>query len=291
MSYLRFNVKKTIKENFSGTNILADSLNNIRNFDADRLVVIDSLRVDEHMRLTITKKVKAILPLMVGDTIIVSQDRYNKELLFNIQRHSNIVDTWVVRRRDPTTIVKNTNSKKTVKTYQEQLGEINKSRSQDAGTNCYSDNKGNNNNDTHILLIDDEEDLLTVYKLFLSSAGYTNLKAFSDPREGLKHVVDLKDPCYYNLAILDIRMGGINGMQLYQMLKIVHPNIKALFVSALDAAEEIITFFPGLKPSDFIRKPIEQEHFIKRVKETLFYSTTIAFMTLIETMTLICNFS
>ena len=89
-----------------------------------------------------------------------------------------------------------------------------------------------NDNDAKILLIDDEEDLLTVYKLFLSSAGYTNLKAFSDPREGLKHVVDLKDPSHYDLAILDIRMGDINGIQLYQILKIMRPNIKVLFVSA-----------------------------------------------------------
>jgi two-component system, OmpR family, response regulator ChvI len=141
--------------------------------------------------------------------------------------------------------------------------EIIKNKSENVSSNYYNDN------DAKILLIDDEEDLLTVYKLFLSSAGYTNLKAFSDPREGLKHVVDLKDPSHYDLAILDIRMGDINGIQLYQILKIMHPNIKVLFVSALDAAEEIMTFFPGLRPSDFIRKPIEQEHFIKKVKDIL----------------------
>lgn len=64
-------------------------------------------------------------------------------------------------------------------------------------------------------------------------------------------------------------MGEINGIQLYQILKIMHPNIKVLFVSALEAAGEIMTFFPGLRPSDFIRKPIEQEHFIKKVKDIL----------------------
>jgi DNA-binding NtrC family response regulator len=58
-------------------------------------------------------------------------------------------------------------------------------------SNYFNDNELNDN-DAKILLIDDEEDFLTVYKLFLSSAEYTNLKAFSDPREGLKHVVDLR---------------------------------------------------------------------------------------------------
>ena len=88
---MRFNVKR-IQEKFLERNLLADSLNKIRNFDANRLVVIDSIRVDEHIRLTITKRVKDVFPLMAGDTILVSQDRYNKDLLFDIQRHSNIVD-------------------------------------------------------------------------------------------------------------------------------------------------------------------------------------------------------
>lgn len=263
---MRFNVKR-IQEKFLERNLLADSLNKIRNFDANRLVVIDSIRVDEHIRLTITKRVKDVFPLMAGDTILVSQDRYNMDLLFDIQRHSNIVDAWIVRRRNLTNIANKTKSRTSVKTYQDQLGEIIKSKVENVSTN-HHETKGNNN-DPNILLIDDEEDLLTVYKLFLSSAGYMNLKAFTNPREGLKHVVDLKDPSYYDLAILNIRTKDINGIQIYQMLKIIHPKIKALFVSAVDAAEEFVDFFPGLKASNFVRKPIEQDDFVKKVKDTL----------------------
>ena len=81
--------------------------------------------------------------------------------------------------------------------------------------------------------------------------------------------MDLKDPSYYDLAILHIRTRDINGIQLYQMLKIIHPKIKALFVSAVGAAEEFVDFFPGLKASNFVRKPIEQDDFVKKVKDTL----------------------
>ena len=197
----------------------------LKNFDLNRLLVIDSIRVDEHSRLTVTKRMKDVLPIMAGDTITVFQDRYNKDLLFDIQHQSNTVNTWVIRK-SPITISNIVEGRTTVKTYQEHLAEIIKNKSENVSSNYYNDN------DAKILLIDDEEDLLTVYKLFLSSAGYTNLKAFSDPREGLKHVVDLKDPSHYDLAILDIRMGDINGIQLYQILKIMRPNIKVLFVSA-----------------------------------------------------------
>nr|MDP8941459.1 hypothetical protein [Thermoproteota archaeon] len=62
-------------------------------FDSNRLIAVDTIRVDEHSRLTFTKKVKNIFPILAGDTIVVYQDKYNsKELLFKIQRGSNVVD-------------------------------------------------------------------------------------------------------------------------------------------------------------------------------------------------------
>ena len=77
MNDLRFNIKRKIQKKFFEANLLADSLNKMRNFDANRLVVIDSIRVDEHIRLTITKRVKEVFPLMAGDTILVSQDVFS----------------------------------------------------------------------------------------------------------------------------------------------------------------------------------------------------------------------
>ena len=38
---------------------------------------------------------------------------------------------------------------------------------------------------------------------------------------------------------MDIRMPGINGIQLYSKLKVMNPDIKVLFLSALDAVEEL----------------------------------------------------
>jgi hypothetical protein len=70
-------------------------------FDSNRLIAVDTIRVDEHSRLTFTKKVKNVFPIVVGDTIVVYQDKYNKkELLFKIQRGNNIVDNWIVKRKD-----------------------------------------------------------------------------------------------------------------------------------------------------------------------------------------------
>ena len=45
----------------------------------------------------------------------------------------------------------------------------------------------------------------------------------------------------YDLVILDVRLPGINGIQLCKIMRSIRPDIKVLFISALDSAEEFIT--------------------------------------------------
>ena len=116
-------------------------------------------------------------------------------------------------------------------------------------------------------MIDDEADILLTYKSFLDTEGY-KIATFSDSDEALDHITRL-DPSFYKLAILDIRMPSLNGLQLYHRLKAINSSMKILFVSALDAAEEVLTIVPELTYGDFMKKPVNQKHFLARVKELL----------------------
>jgi CheY-like chemotaxis protein/class 3 adenylate cyclase len=121
---------------------------------------------------------------------------------------------------------------------------------------------------TNILLIDDEEDILLTFKEGLASEGY-NVEAFVDPTEAFTHFVNV-NPSHYNLAILDIRMPGLNGLQLYYRLKAINRNIKILFVSALDAVSELISVLPDVNTAhDIIKKPVALDDFIRTVKIAL----------------------
>jgi two-component system, OmpR family, response regulator ChvI len=64
-------------------------------------------------------------------------------------------------------------------------------------------------------------------------------------------------------------MPQINGIQLYQILKIINKNIKVLFISALDAVEEVMSMFPEVKPSSIIRKPVSSKYLIEKVQESI----------------------
>ena len=127
---------------------------------------------------------------------------------------------------------------------------------------------------TNILLIDDEPDTLFTYESFLSDEGY-NVKTFSDPQEGLEHFFQLPDPSsHYQLALLDIRMPKLNGLQLFHKMKALSPKIKIMFCSALDVAQEVASILPDIDHEHFIRKPVEREHFINRVNSAVASNST-----------------
>ena len=122
---------------------------------------------------------------------------------------------------------------------------------------------------TKILVVDDEPDTLFTYESFLSDEGY-NVKTFSDPQEALKHFFQLHDPSsHYKLALLDIRMPKLNGLQLFHKMKAFSPKIKIMFCSALDVAQEVTSVLPDIEYEHFIRKPVEREHFINKINSAL----------------------
>jgi two-component system, OmpR family, response regulator ChvI len=127
------------------------------------------------------------------------------------------------------------------------------------------ENKSKNN----ILLIDDEPDVAFTYKSILNEEGY-NVHAFTDPRQALGHFSQL-DPLYYKLILLDVRMPNANGFQLYYKFKAMNPDVKIIFVTALDVmGEELASMLPGFSAEhDLIKKPLSKDQYINKIKSVL----------------------
>jgi two-component system response regulator ChvI len=118
-----------------------------------------------------------------------------------------------------------------------------------------------------VMLVDDEPDILAIFKTYLTSEGY-EVEAFSDSYMALQSFAR-SEPRHYDLLVLDIRMPTINGLQLYQRLKAVDPYVRVIFMSALEATDELVSILDGVKTVDVIRKPIDRKHFIQKVKATI----------------------
>lgn len=257
---MHFNNKK--EENI---NSLSPSVFEALNFNLNRLIAVDTITVDRNSRLTFSKDVRRILRIEPGDKISVYRDKYNaNEALFRIQRGRNLVNNWKLKRevvgidydekKYPVSTV-STSTLNGLGTY---------SCGNAAPYRVRIDNKIRN-----IMLVDDEQDTLYSLQLILSDEGY-NVIPFSKPREAVKNLIDLNDSSTkYDLAIIDIRMPELNGIQLYQILKIIDKKIKVMFISALEATDEILSMFPEINSSNIVSKPVSRSYFVDKVKEII----------------------
>jgi CheY-like chemotaxis protein len=230
--------------------------NRLETYDKNNVIAIDTLRVDDHSRLTLTKRFRNIFPIESGDVIAVYQDVETNNLILEVQHADNKVDPWIVKRTD----IDNNN-----------LISTNERTVADTSSPIF--NNGTRQNEQqkrsiNVMVVDDEPDMLLIFKtLLLTSKGY-NVKTFEDSQEALKHFTEVNRRPHYDIVISDIRMPKPNGIQLYPLLKEVDPNIKVLFVSALDAAEELTSLFPDLG-SSIIKKPLDEEPLLSAIKKVL----------------------
>lgn len=284
---MRFNAKKdqeqsdehssaiTSFDRFPSNDSLSPSAQNLSDYvknNKGQLTPIDILNVDTHSRLTLTKKFKKIFPIEPSNKVMIYQDNFSKSLVLEVQSDFNginkSISTYIV-----TKIKGKTSTSQSFNASMQTRADVWKDKEE----NNKEKNIINNNDLRHkntlsnipILLVEDDKDILQSYILLLKLEGYNNIKTFSDSREALIHVVDPKFSRFYRLVITDIRMPGINGMNLYRILKILNPSIMAIFATGLDAAEEMMSVYPEINHKDIIGKPASKDMFVKTVNKKI----------------------
>jgi DNA-binding response OmpR family regulator len=119
-----------------------------------------------------------------------------------------------------------------------------------------------------ILVVDDDSDVGLSLKLILEVYGF-EVVSFTDPETASESFT----PYSYDLAILDIRMSGLSGFDLYKRLKSKDHNIKALFLTAVREFGEYDEFkdlvFPKMGERHFIQKPISDVGLLEQIYSIL----------------------
>ena len=120
-----------------------------------------------------------------------------------------------------------------------------------------------------VLVVDDELDIAQTLRLILESSEFT-VDIFTDAKEALGTF----RPAYYNLAVIDIRMPGMNGFELYSEIKSIDYKIKVLFLTALTDLHDYDDFkskvSPRLHQRHFVQKPVDKDQFLDQVYFILF---------------------
>ena len=113
-----------------------------------------------------------------------------------------------------------------------------------------------------IALVDDDRNILTSVSIALESEGY-RVETYTDGASALEGL-SARPP---NLAILDIKMPRMDGMELLRRLR-QKSDLPVIFLTSKD--DEIDELF-GLKmgADDFIKKPFSQRLLVERVRAVL----------------------
>jgi DNA-binding NtrC family response regulator len=93
--------------------------------------------------------------------------------------------------------------------------------------------------------------------------------SFTDPVIALEHFSDNKDA--YALVIADLRMPGLNGLELLKKVKTSNPNVRTILMSAYNFEEDIL-FLKYMEEGiidSTIDKPVIMNRLYKRVRDEL----------------------
>ncbi len=106
-------------------------------------------------------------------------------------------------------------------------------------------------NQLRILVVDDDETLRSVLSNELKNEGYI-VETAADGDEAIKIVKQRK----FDLALLDIKMPGVDGFQVLQYLKKEHPVIKVIMLTGFADLKNAIEA-KKLGADDFVSKPYD----------------------------------
>jgi len=114
-----------------------------------------------------------------------------------------------------------------------------------------------------IMIVDDEEGLCRMMATILMDEGHA-VRTFNDPQEA----VNLFRPNIWDLVISDIKMPGMNGLELLQRIKACEPDIPVIIITAFATVEMSIQALRN-GAYDMLTKPFEPEELLFRVRNAL----------------------
>ena len=116
----------------------------------------------------------------------------------------------------------------------------------------------------NILVVDDELDMLALLKRSLAP----DLDCHVDTASSADTALEMIESASYDLILVDIKMPGMSGLKLLEIMKRKRPELTAVMMTAyghIDMAVEAMKF----GAYDFITKPFEHETLIIRLQKAL----------------------
>jgi len=115
-----------------------------------------------------------------------------------------------------------------------------------------------------ILLVDDEKELVST---LAERLGFRGIEA--DWTAAPEQAVDLVSRTPYQVAVLDVKMPGINGFELKQRLEKQDPNLKFIFMTGHGSETYYKQGCSETGEAYYLVKPVDIKCLIEKINEVL----------------------
>ena len=116
-----------------------------------------------------------------------------------------------------------------------------------------------------IILIDDDLDFLETLKKRLINSGFKNIHTEDDP---LKAASLFEKGEVFDIALIDMTMPGMNGIELLETIKTMSPRTECIMLTAVNDARNAVECIKK-GAYDYLLKPIAQEDLVFSMQRTL----------------------
>ncbi len=114
-----------------------------------------------------------------------------------------------------------------------------------------------------ILLIDDDENIRKVLQTILEDEGY-----LVDTADNGKKAIEKTQLNFYNLALIDVRLPDMEGIDLLTKLRETTPKIRKIIVTGYPTLQNAVAAVN--KGADaYVMKPFDVERILQTIKEQL----------------------
>jgi two-component system response regulator ChvI len=114
-----------------------------------------------------------------------------------------------------------------------------------------------------VALVDDDRNILTSVAMALEAEGFT-VDSYTDGEQALRGIGQTP----VDLAVLDIKMPRMDGMELLQKLRTRATSLPIIFLTSKDdEVDEVLGLRLGA--DDYIRKPFSQRLLVERIRTLL----------------------
>ncbi len=117
-------------------------------------------------------------------------------------------------------------------------------------------------------IVDDELDITVLFREVLQAIEGISIFTFTDSILAIEHFTTNKTD--YVLVISDLKMQGLNGMDLLKKVKKVNPSVRTILMTAFEIEDKLLQqYFKDKNINAFLKKPIEIKDLLLEVDKQL----------------------